>query len=539
MPCICVSDALRGAIDAKMRAAVHWAAAVYGKDGVPVLDSTTVKQVFKSPAWGNRGGVGVRSVGLRVLLGDEGVLQPVEVAWSWLYHSRGCDVFGDFQRYSRGGDRSCPMIGWQERACRLVQWDTSFSGCSCDACNGGVTNTTMDDELLLGLQQRILTCLLAWSVALLHGVWCTADGTVRLGHGARAALWDKFGTTYRPCGGVAAFQAALDALAALGCIAGDLHSTRQTTALPQDATEQKKRCRRGAGRKPRKMITRVERPMKRARKSVLIDIFSGFQSLALLAGVLSLSYVSIDISAVLVAGTSTFSATLVEDLCLIEHGCIVQHILSALGIAAEWVAFLWCSPPCRTFGPTDATNSVPTIKRPEPCNYRDHTPGNNRPPRVSRFPNDPYRALALLHDRLVRSLVASLLTCGLSWVIENPAGSLARRPYMEKAGLYTLVHYCAFVGSYFHKPTHLWNSTKAEMSLEGFAGHGSTCGKDGDTCYCGHVNGETGQWNHDNVIGGRTKIVVTDPASSVLRVKNSVPKGLQLAVAAHFGLYHQ
>ena len=36
---------------------------------------------------------------------------------------------------------------------------------------------------------------------------------------------------------------------------------------------------------------------------------------------------------------------------------------------------------------------------------------------------------------------------------------------MSRAGFPTLVNYCAFVGSYYHKPTHLWNSTLLEMIL--------------------------------------------------------------------------
>ena len=140
-----------------------------------------------------------------------------------------------------------------------------------------------------------------------------------------------------------------------------------------------------------------------------------------------------------------------------------------------------------------------------------------------------------MHDRLVSSLFTSLLSCGLRWIAENPAASLARRPYMRCAGEPTLTHYCAFLGSFLHKPAHFWNSTLKKMVLLGFAGS-SKCGGTPTTCACGHVNPVTKRWNHDNTIAGRKSVVSHAPSTSVLKMKNSIPAGLQLAVARHFGL---
>jgi hypothetical protein len=140
-----------------------------------------------------------------------------------------------------------------------------------------------------------------------------------------------------------------------------------------------------------------------------------------------------------------------------------------------------------------------------------------------------------MHDRLVLSLFISLLSCGARWIAENPAASLARRPYMKCAGEPTLAHYCAFLGSFFHKPAHFWNSTLKKMVLRGFAGS-SRCGGTPATCACGHMNPETNRWNHDNTIAGRASVAPHAPSTSVLKMKNSIPEGLQLAVARHFGL---
>jgi hypothetical protein len=146
----------------------------------------------------------------------------------------------------------------------------------------------------------MLTLLLVWSTTLMHGVWLAADGVVRLGYGSRSALWTNFGSEFRIFNGARTFQALLVWLAEEGHIIGDLASKKlKVFSLPNP-------------------VTHVQRPLKRLCRSILIDVFSGFQSLAYLAATLSLTYVSIDISAVLVAGTSSFSATLVQDLSLLH-----------------------------------------------------------------------------------------------------------------------------------------------------------------------------------------------------------------------------
>ena len=513
-----IDSATRDVIDKKMVDAVEWALArAQGsrKNGLPLLTSESAHDVFLSPAWSNRGGFGVKNAGLRTYL--ERFESPLDIAWAWLYHSDGVAVAGDFQRFSRGGDRSSPMADWQGRARRLVEWDRPFAECQCTNCAGDHLYTSTRCERLMELKCTMMNCLLIWSLTLMHGVWLVEDGVVRLGYGSRAALWVKFGSEFKAYDGAYTFQRLLELLAAMGTVVGDLTSLkpRKNGCIPRPS---------------------VPRPLKRPRRSILLDVFSGFQSLAYLAGVLGLTYVSVDISAVLCAGTSTFSATFVQDLSMLPHGEIIQCILETLGISAGCVALVWCSPPCRTFTGSDAANASVTEKRPLACNYRMHGPSYpTRPPRKAQFRGDPYRLLARLHDKLVQSLLCSLLSCGLKWIIENPAASLALRPYMKAAGCPTLAHYCAFCGSFFHKPAHFWNSTLREMSLVGFAG-AMRCGRTAATCFCGHLNTTTGQWNHDNTIAGKVAPTPTSAATSVLKMKNSIPEGLQLAVARHFDL---
>ena len=178
------------------------------------------------------------------------------------------------------------------------------------------------------------------------------------------------------------------------------------------------------------------------------------------------------------------------DLSFFDEGCIVSGVPGVLGLSTGSIAYIWCSTPCRTFTPIDATNSTITKKRKVPCNFRDHS-HPNRPPRKSLHRGDKFRALVVAHDKMIKSLVLSLLSCCIPWSIENPFGSLARRPYMSRAGSPTLVNYCAFVGSYYHKPTHLWNTTLLEMLLQGFAGS-AVCGHTAASCNRGHINIDTG-----------------------------------------------
>ena len=178
--------------------------------GLPLLTSDSVKGIFLAPAWSNRGGLDVKQPGMRVLL-LRCYVDPVDIAWSWLYHSHGHSLTGTFHRYmySRGGDRSTPIADWLGRSRRLVQWDRPFASCDCSNCRGGALYSSPRAERLLELKSNILALLLVWSSTLMHGVWLTGDGTIRLGYGSRAALWTTFGSEFRVFNGARTFQALL------------------------------------------------------------------------------------------------------------------------------------------------------------------------------------------------------------------------------------------------------------------------------------------------------------------------------------------
>ena len=148
-----IDSTTRDVIDKKMVDAVEWALARSQgsrKDGLPLLTSESAHDIFLSPAWSNRGGFGVKNAGLRTYL--ERYESPLDIAWAWLYHSDGLAVTGDFQRFSRGGDRSSPMADWQGRARRLVEWDRPFTGCQCTNCAGNHLYSSIRCERLMELK---------------------------------------------------------------------------------------------------------------------------------------------------------------------------------------------------------------------------------------------------------------------------------------------------------------------------------------------------------------------------------------------------
>ena len=128
---------------------------------------------------------------------------------------------------------------------------------------------------------------------------------------------------------------------------------------------------------------------------------------------------------------------------------------------------LWMSPPCRTFSRMDAVN----VGRKE--NYRDHGVWCRPPVRGKRG------ALAREHDALVERWLAVAERWreqGAVWFLENPVGSLVRRPYfcraLKREGVRLReVHYCAY-GRRGMKPTHILTGGS---SWEPRRGRGGKC----------------------------------------------------------------
>ena len=150
------------------------------------------------------------------------------------------------------------------------------------------------------------------------------------------------------------------------------------------------------------------------------------------------------------------------------------------------------SPCCKTFSKADSSN----VGRGH--NYRNHR-DPTRPPKdqVSDKGREAVAADAMVQKGIrVARWCARVL--GTVFYLENPVGSLARRPYMGEWVKMTEgwempvrrreVHYCAYAHMY-HKPTHIWTNLFWEPKGE------TGTGKCDRKCWCGE-RGTSGKWVH-------------------------------------------
>ena len=160
------------------------------------------------------------------------------------------------------------------------------------------------------------------------------------------------------------------------------------------------------------------------------------------------------------------------------------------------VGLLAMTPCCRTFSKTDSCN----VSRDN--NFRLHGPGNpERDPKdggLGAIDGSPKGQEAIDADRMVRHgirVAKEAHSMGIPFYMENPVGSLVRRPYMvewEKVEWLTrhTVHYCAY-GHFYHKPTHIWTN------MGGWVQKGLTStGLCSQKCLQGYLDLVTRKWVH-------------------------------------------
>ena len=136
-----------------------------------------------------------------------------------------------------------------------------------------------------------------------------------------------------------------------------------------------------------------------------------------------------------------------EDMWLRVREAVAQQWNLALGAQLVTIGMLWMSPLCRTFSNADASNRL------KGWGYRNHRIWH-RPPLQGT--DSVYGRRARQDDALVElwiqlAVLLSHVCPGLVWFLENPVGSLERRPYMAQysEGLDSVVrtiHYCAYGG---------------------------------------------------------------------------------------------
>jgi hypothetical protein len=142
---------------------------------------------------------------------------------------------------------------------------------------------------------------------------------------------------------------------------------------------------------------------------------------------------------------------------------IFKHICGFTRIDEMQLAAVLASPPCETYSHADATN----ISR--GYNFRDHSDPTKPARKLRKGASEQAVAkhnMAVRHDKMIQRLTLDLVElrrrCGCELVMENPVGSLAKRPFMIAADWLQAVKrftvtYCAY-GYKYMKPTHIWTS---------------------------------------------------------------------------------
>ena len=162
--------------------------------------------------------------------------------------------------------------------------------------------------------------------------------------------------------------------------------------------------------------------------------------------------------------------TIQIDLLSHTHEEILDTICEKAGVDVGDFLIAWASPPCRTFSPADYSN----ISRNH--NFRNHD-DPEKPPTTT---NPEKARIAREHDELVQHILEFyeyLRRKGAECrnYLENPRGSLGKRPYMQPSELPAgfkkdTVDQCTF-GRDYQKTTDIWNDD-SQWSPIGITGDG-------------------------------------------------------------------
>ena len=204
-----------------------------------------------------------------------------------------------------------------------------------------------------------------------------------------------------------------------------------------------------------------------------------------------------------------------EDMWARIRELVLARLGVDLGGQPSSLVILWMSPPCKTFSRADSSNRV------RGCGYRDHRHRSGmRPPLREGGKLTEKGRLAAAHDKMVQlwlEVAWEWQTKGVRWALENPVGSLVRRPYMRAMdGYIRQVDYCAY-GRDDMKPTNIWTSVSGWNPV-GTTGTGKCLGK-------GRCLAMQGSRHKRSVTGGRKAKAVGQGAQAS---KSEVPEMLLL-----------
>jgi len=206
---------------------------------------------------------------------------------------------------------------------------------------------------------------------------------------------------------------------------------------------------------------------------------------------------------------SRIEATITRNIMSLDHPTAISDICREFDLDPSQVITIWASPPCQTFSPIDPSNLSP---------YRDHFDPTKPPTKT-----DPEKAkVALEHDQLVQHITQIMAHHKRNYphtfnVIENPDGSLQRRPYMHPENLplplrKVTVDQCNNYDRPFRKTTNLFHDS-----------HWVPHGKSGDgRCHfeCGQGQWVNGRYTHNKALGMQSIRKPKGPGA--IKVRNAV-----------------
>jgi hypothetical protein len=201
----------------------------------------------------------------------------------------------------------------------------------------------------------------------------------------------------------------------------------------------------------------------------------------------------------------------------------LDNLMSKAAVQLEQVAAFTISPPCETYTAVDATNAF------RGCQYRNHK-DPTRGPRSLESCTEPHhfekRQKAITHDNMIETLIKVLLQHrkkhGYEIILENPVGSLGRRPFMQNVDWLGCtkrfkIDYCSY-GYTYKKPTFIW-TTLTEWEPTGQTGSGNCEQK----C-AGRVENEAGS----KANGRKHKHTIAGGAERAVKSAKGKKKQLQL-----------
>lgn len=370
-----------------------------------------------------------------------------DVLWAWVHlqHKRGKLL--ELARAERGHaalQRAC----WKERAeLMLRDW--------------GITPRTRAarslEEVPMSEQELLVRVLRALQTA--AGVEEDVD-TFLADAAIMREAWMAVKGQFKGEGGHGEFRAKVGRLMESGRVQGSL-GVREGSLTSGLAKVEKRTCRDVAGCVSGYMSRELTLCLTGgSNHCIALDMGAGTQSLRGAAEKAGLIYLPLDLEEWMWSSArGCWVQNLVVDLRG-QPGRLWEQIRAVVlgklgldvGVQPTRVRWVWMSPPCRTFSQLDAAN------RSRGWGYRDHRKPTRPPLRTVRGRQ------AIKDDVLVREWlqfaewVRGVAGRHCHWHLENPVGSLIRRPYMKPwARLVVLVDYCTY-GRRDQKPTHVWTT---------------------------------------------------------------------------------